>query len=95
MLQMLILYVVDVGCGHVMLGVCREKRGGLLMLDVAHNTGRNTSCLSIVPGRREEDTTLDVARNMLATWLKTSPVNIFLCYKNLFCVAKLMLRTYF
>jgi hypothetical protein len=36
------------------------------MLDVAHNTGRNTSRLSIVPGRREEDTTLDVARNMLA-----------------------------
>jgi hypothetical protein len=53
------LQTSDVGC-------CVEEEGeggGLLMLDVARNTGRNMGHLSIVPGRREEGS-LDVARNM-------------------------------
>jgi hypothetical protein len=63
----------DVGCctqhgsqhGRNM-GCCVEEEG-LLMLDVARNTGRNMDWLSVVPGRRRREEAflmLDVARNM-------------------------------
>jgi hypothetical protein len=59
MLQTLNFNVADVEfrcCRHVMLGFVSRKRrgGGILMLDVAHNTGhnmgRNMGCLGFVPG---------------------------------------------
>jgi hypothetical protein len=57
------LQTCDVGCC-----VEEEERGGLLMLDVARNTGRNMGHLGVVSGEDGgEPLMLDVARNM-ACW---------------------------
>jgi hypothetical protein len=37
-------------CRHVMLVFVSRRRGGLLMLDVARNTGHNMGRLGVVPG---------------------------------------------
>jgi hypothetical protein len=54
-------------CRHLMLDfVSRRRGGGLLLLDVARNTGRNMGCLGVVVGGGGP-LMLDVAHHMLAT----------------------------